>query len=150
MPLTGFFRSGAFFLHCILHKIRQILCCRAILFSFCFPHCTFLFCILLQTFFRHIDKKKRKAHLVLCKMPFPLKLKNRQTSRKAATQSYRACNMAASCTLFSPGKVIRNLAPPCEDASASLQESERTAGLQGFRALYQPFGRCGALLFWLK
>lgn len=83
-------------------------------------------------------------------MPFPLKLKNRQTSRKAATQSYRACNMAASCTLFSPGKVIRNLAPPCEDASASLQESERAAGLQGFRALYQPFGRCGALLFWLK
>lgn len=58
--------------------------------------------------------------------------------------------MAASRTLFSPGKVIRNLAPPCEDASASLQESERTAGLQGFRALYQPFGRCGALLFWLK
>lgn len=83
-------------------------------------------------------------------MPFPLKLKNRQTSRKAATQSYRACNMAASCTLFSPGKVIRNLAPPCEDASASLQESERTAGLQGFRVSYQPFGRCGALLFWLK
>ena len=31
-----------------------------------------------------------------------------------------------------------------------LQESERAAGLQGFRALYQPFGRCGALLFWLK
>ena len=51
---------------------------------------------------------------------------------------------------FSRGKVIRNLAPPCEDASASLQESERAAGLQGFRASYQPFGRCGALLFWLK
>ena len=53
--------------------------------------------------------------------------------------------MAASRTLFSPGKVIRNLAPPCEDASASLQESERAAGLQGFRVSYQPFGRCGAL-----
>ena len=67
--------------------------------------------------------------------------------RRKAT---RACNMAASRTLFSPGKVTQNLAPPCEDASASLQESERAAGLQGFRALYQPFGRCGALLFWLK
>ena len=33
---------------------------------------------------------------------------------------------------------------------SSLQESERAAGLQGFRALYQPFGRCGALLFWLE
>ena len=58
--------------------------------------------------------------------------------------------MAASRTLSSPGKGIRNLAPPCEDASASLQESERAAGLQGFRASYQPFGWCGALLFWLK
>lgn len=27
-----------------------------------------------------------------------IKQKNRQTSRKAAAQSYRACNMAASCT----------------------------------------------------
>ena len=149
MPLTGFFRSGAFFLHCALHKARQILFCCTILFSFCFPHCTFLFVYFSKSIFV-ILTKKRKAYLVLCKMPFPLKLKNRQTSRKAATQSYRACNMAASCTLFSPGKVIRNLAPPCEDASASLQESERTAGLQGFRASYQPFGRCGALLFWLK
>ena len=58
MPLTGFFRSGAFFLRCILHKIRQILCCRTILFSSCFPHYTFLFCTLFQIYFRHIDKKR--------------------------------------------------------------------------------------------
>ena len=98
----------------------------------------------------NIDKKKKR---VFYKVKYDFHDKNRiigkpvERLRRKAT---RACNMAASRTLFSPGKVIRNLAPPCEDASASLQESERAAGLQGFRASYQPFGRCGALLFWLK
>ena len=150
MPLTGFFRSGAFFLHCILHKIRQILFCRRILFSFCFPHYTFLFCTLFQIYFRHIDKKKKR---VSYPVQYAIPAKNWRIGKpveRLRRKATRACNMAASRTLFSPGKVIWNLAPPCEDASASLQESERAAGLQGFRALYQPFGRCGALLFWLK
>ena len=42
MPLTGFFRSGAFSFCRVLHKIRQILRRRTILFSLCFSHCTLL------------------------------------------------------------------------------------------------------------
>ena len=56
------------------------------------------------------------------------KQKDRQASRKAATQSERACNMAASRTLSSPGKGIRNLAPPCEDASASPSGERARSG----------------------
>lgn len=43
-----------------------------------------------------LTKKKKKFYdfYVRCH----IKQKNRQTSRKAAAQSYRACNMAASCT----------------------------------------------------
>lgn len=43
-----------------------------------------------------LTKKKKKFYdfCVRCH----IKQKNRQTSRKAATQSYRACNMVASCT----------------------------------------------------
>jgi len=64
-----------------------------------------------------------------------LKLKNRQTSRKAATQSYRACNMAASC----PFQTIPHMG--ITSRAVGFQSTKR-------RALYQPFGWCGALLFW--
>ena len=59
------------------------------------PYKYFLFCATRQRWFWVIEKKKKFYDFcVRCH----IKQKNRQTSRKAATQSYRACNMAASCT----------------------------------------------------
>ena len=126
MPLTGFFRSGAFFLHCILHKIRQILFCCTLLFSFCFPRCTFLFCTLFQIFFRHIDKKKKKAYLVLCNMLFPLK------TEESASQS-------KGCDAKLQGPVIWQ---PTARYSLRVRESETLHLLVKMRRL--PFRRASA------
>lgn len=60
-----------------------------------YKHCRF--CATRQRWFWVIDKKKKKSFMIFVQ-DATLKQKNRQTSRKAATQSYRACNMAASCT----------------------------------------------------
>lgn len=60
-----------------------------------YKHCRF--CATHQRCFGVIDKKKKKKFYDFC-VRCHIKQKNRQTSRKAATQSYRACNMAASCT----------------------------------------------------
>lgn len=62
------------------------------------PYKYFLFCATRQRWFWVVDKKKKKKKFYDFYVRCHIKQKNRQTSRKAAAQSYRACNMAASCT----------------------------------------------------
>lgn len=64
-------------------------------------------------------------------MQYAIPAKNRRIGKpveRLRRKAKRACNMAASRTLFSPGKVIRNLAPPCEDASASPSGERARSG----------------------